>query len=346
MFKKIVWTVIAIVVLAGSYLAFVAFKSSVHNPSDAYFYIQPGDDASTVKKNLVEQGFVSNGSLQLCTRFLKLNRVQPGRYKFNNGTSLYHLLKMLRNGVQTPVKMVIIKERTKELFAGKIGKGKKYDLAFDSTTLMQFLNSNDSLRDFGVDTTTVMAIVMPYTYEMSWSTTPRKLVQQFYTAYKKFWTPERTAAADSIHLTPLQAVTMASIIEEETNRKADKYNIASTYLNRLATGMKLQADPTVRFATRDFTLKRITGALLQIASPYNTYQQTGLPPGPICTPSVESLEAVLHAPKTDYLYFVASSKFDGSTIFTADYNEHMKYARAYQAELTRRMDSARKANAK
>jgi UPF0755 protein len=138
---------------------------------------------------------------------------------------------------------------------------------------------------------------------------------------------------------------MASIVEEETNKKEDKYKIASVYLNRIRLGMPLQADPTVKFATKDFGLKRILRTHLQIVSPYNTYLNKGLPPGPICTPSPETIDAVLNAPKTNYIYFVASSRFDGSSEFTTNYTDHLKVAREYQQELTRRMDSSKKANA-
>jgi len=189
-----------------------------------------------------------------------------------------------------------------------------------------------------------MAIIMPFTYSSKWNSTPEKIFQQFNTAYISFWTKERKTKADSIHLTPVDVIILASIVEEETNNKDDKFNIASTYLNRLKKGMPLQADPTIKFALKDFSLKRILTAHLSFNSPYNTYVHTGLPPGPICTPAPETIDAVLNAPKTDYLYFVASSKFDGSSVFTTNFNDHLKYARLYQDELTRRMDSVKKAN--
>ena len=133
--------------------------------------------------------------------------------------------------------------------------------------------------------------------------------------------------------------------EEETLKKSDKPNIASVYLNRVRQGWPLQADPTIKFAMKDFALKRIRGIHLKFESPYNTYLNKGVPPGPICTPTAESIDAVLNAPATEYMFFVASSKFDGSSIFTTNLSDHSKYARLYQQELTRRMDSAKKANA-
>lgn len=236
--------------------------------------------------------------------------------------------------------MVIVKERTKELFAGKFGK--KFDLETDSSAMIRFLESNDSLRTFGVDTSTVMAIVMPYSYDVYWNSSPGRIMQQFYSAYKKFWTAENRVKADSLHLSPLEVSVLASIVEEETNKKNDRYNIASTYLNRLRTGMKLQADPTVKFVTRNFQLGRIQGQHLKLESPYNTYLYAGLPPGPICTPSIESLNAVLDAPATEYVYFVASSKFDGSTVFTTNYPDHLKMVKLFHDEQNRRADSIKK----
>ena len=135
-------------------------------------------------------------------------------------------------------------------------------------------------------------------------------------------------------LSPSQVYILASIIEEESNKKDDKAKIASVYLNRIEKGMPLQADPTVKFALKDFELRRILRGHTQTVSPFNTYINKGLPPGPICTPSLESIESVLDAPKTEYLYFVANSNFDGTHVFTTNYDDHMKYAKLYQQELT------------
>jgi UPF0755 protein len=339
--KKIIISLLLLLLAIGGFIGYKLFSPAVHNKDNAYFYIKEGQDIAIVKENLVYQQFISGSGFDLAARLLKFKKVKPGRYKLSNGMSVYKLIKLLRSGEQSPVKVTITKERTKEAFAGKFGK--RFDVAFDSLAMISFLSNNDSLKNYGVDSNTVMAVVMPYTFDVYWNSTPEKVFKQFYTSFKKFWTAERTTKADSLHLTPLQVITLASIVEEETLKKADKYNIASTYLNRLRIGMKLQADPTVKFSLKDFSIKRVTGTHLKKDSPYNTYMYAGLPPGPICTPSIESIEAVLDAPPTDYLYFVASSKFDGSSVFTTNFDDHLKYARLYQQELTRRMDSARKA---
>lgn len=345
MLKKILFIAVILITLAAGFFLYKFMRPAVHNEQNTYFYINTGDDITVVKEKLIYQQFIGGSGFDLASKILKYKTVKPGRYKLADGMSLYKLIRLLRAGNQSPVKLVITKERLPEIFAGKFGPGKKFDFEFDSLQMIRFLKSNDSLKKFGVDTNTVMALVMPYTYEINWNTTPGKIVDRFYTAYKTFWNDNRKAKADSLQLSPLKVMTLASIIEEETNKKPDKLNIASTYLNRVKTGMKLQADPTVKFAMKNFALKRVTGVHLKTDSPYNTYMYAGIPPGPICTPSIESIDAVLNAPATDYLYFVASSKFDGSSVFTSNYNDHIKYAREYQRELTRRMDSSRKANA-
>jgi UPF0755 protein len=246
--------------------------------------------------------------------------------------SLVGLVRMLKNGQQTPVSFVITRLRTKETLASRVGNA----FECDSLQMISFLNSADSLREYGLDTNTVMAAAMPYTYKIKWNTTPGRIFREFHTAYKTFWTEDRKQKAQNLGLSPLQVSTLASIIDEETNAKTDKPNVASVYLNRMAKGMPLQADPTVKFAMRNFGLKRILKGHLQTNSPYNTYINKGLPPGPICTPDIETIDAVLDSPKTDYIYFVASSAFDGTHIFTTNYNDHLKYARIYQQELNKR----------
>jgi UPF0755 protein len=253
--------------------------------------------------------------------------------------SVFKLVRMLRSGNHTAVSFVITKLRTKEEFARKAGNL----FEFDSLQMISYLNNPDTLKDYGLDSNTVIAVLMPYTYTLKWNSTPENLFEKCFSAYKRFWTRERLAMADSLGLDRFEVVTLASIIEEETNNTSEKSSIASVYINRIKKGMLLQADPTVKFAMKDFALKRILNVHLQTNSPYNTYLNRGLPPGPICTPSIETIEAVLNAPKTDYIYFVASSNFDGSHIFTTNYEDHLKYAKEYQKALDKRWDSLKQA---
>jgi UPF0755 protein len=261
--------------------------------------------------------------------------IKPGKYEIEKGSSILSIIRKLRNGQQTPVNLVITKLRTKEDFARLAGNR----FEFDSSDMMAFLNSADSLKDFDVDTTTVISLILPDTYTYFWNTTPRKVVQKLAAQSTAFWTAEKKQQAAQQGLEPVQVYTLASIVEEETTNNKEKGVIASVYLNRLRKGMPLQADPTVKFAARNFALKRVAGDVLQTPSSYNTYRNKGLPPGPICTPSTTTINAVLTAPATDYLYFVASPSLKQEHDFSVTYEEHMQKAKRYHSTL----DSLRKA---
>ncbi|TXI35392.1 MAG: endolytic transglycosylase MltG [Niabella sp.] len=331
----------AILILASIFI-FKLIGPATKKNSDGFLYVKKGTDLPSLKQQITEGKFL--GSLtwfNLVENFLPIEKVKPGKYKIPEGTSVLNLVRMLRNGRQVPVNFVVTKIRTKEQLAGKLGKA----FEFDSTQAIQFLSNNDSLNKFGLDTNTVMAAVLPLTYPINWSTTPEAVYQKFFDAYKLFWTDERKQKATQKNLTPLQAVILASIVDEETNASEEKGKVASTYLNRITAGMPLQADPTVKFALKDFGLKRILFKHLSAVSPYNTYKNKGLPPGPICTPQEETIAAVLDAPKTNYLYFVASPKFNGTHIFSTNYQEHLENAKLYQEALNEKFgnpDSSKK----
>ena len=271
--------------------------------------------------------------------------MKAGKYEILQGMSMVSILRMLRNGRQTPVNLVITKLRTKEDLASLVGK----KLECDSSSFFRFLENNDSLRAFQLDSNTVMTAVFPNSYTYFWNTNPERVFKKLFVEYRSFWNQKRLQAAHEHGLNATSAYILASIVEEETNQKDDKGKVASVYLNRMNKGMKLGADPTIKFAMRNFELKRIYEKYLSVESPYNTYKYPGLPPGPICTPSVETLDAVLNSPKTDYLYFVAKPDFSGYSNFSETFKQHMQYAKAYQESLDEQMkigDSSKKKNSK
>jgi UPF0755 protein len=331
--KKIILGILALIILVAVFFAWQLFGPTVRQPEKKYFFISTGENYEGVRASLDDQNIIGGGKMfDLASKIIGYEKVKPGRYEIKKGMSLVNLVRMLNNGQQSPVNFVITKIRTKEVLADRIGNS----FECDSLQMINFLNNPDSLKEYGLDSNTVMAAAMPYTYTVKWNTTPGKIFQQFYAAYKNFWTEERKQQADSLGYTPLEVSTIASIIEEETNAKSDKPNIASVYMNRIEKGWPLQADPTLKFALKDFSIKRIRDKHKEIVSPYNTYKNKGLPPGPICTPSVETIDAVLNAPKTNYMFFVANSNFSGTHIFTSDLSDHNKYADLYQKELDKR----------
>lgn len=299
-----------------------------------YLYIRTGSNYDQLKESLAEGGFIANKlSFDILAKQAKLpQHIHPGKYKIIPGMSNYNLIRLLHSGRQTPVKLVISKLRTKHDFIRLTSA----NLEADSSELKKLLQDPDYLSQFGLDTNTAMCAIMPDTYDFFWNTSADKAFRKIQKNYERFWTDARKEQAKQRGLTPVKAVIIASIVDEETNKNADKPNIASVYINRLNKGMKLQADPTVKFGIGDFSIRRITGPMLDNPSPYNTYRYEGLPPGPICTPAVSSIEAVLRAPETKYLFFCAKEDFSGSSNFACTFEEQKKNAQAYQKALDAR----------
>lgn len=316
------------------------FGPSVNAPKDKFLYIRTGETFSEVRDELVDQKIVSSAKwFDWVSSGLSFNSVKAGKYEIKESMSLFELIRTLKNGKQTPVKLTVTKLRLKEDLARKLGQ----QFEFDSLAVMQFLNNSDSLKSYGLDSNTVMAAVMPDTYSYFWNSKPEKVFQKLFEHWQKYWNADRKRKANALQLDPVGVTILASIVDEEVNLKSEKEKISSVYLNRLHKNMNMQACPTVKFALRDFGLKRIYEKHLQVKSPYNTYINQGLPPGPVCTPQPETIDIVLNAPQTDYLYFVANSDFSGTHIYTSNYGDHLKYAKLF-AKAQDRQDSIRKAN--
>jgi UPF0755 protein len=260
------------------------------------------------------------------------NKVHPGKYEITEGTSNYKLVKMLRSGDQKPVQLVLKKYRTQADVINKICS----QLEADSAELKTLLNNNSYLAPFGLDSVTAIGAFTPNTYEFYWNSNAKKVFEKLVKGYQNIWTHENVSKAKALKLSPNQVMTVASIVDEETNATSEKGNVASVYLNRINNGMKLQADPTVKYAIGDFTIKRVLTKHLSCPSPYNTYYVSGLPPGPICTPLKESITAVLNAPKTSYLYFCASPDKVGYHNFATTGAEHLANAKKFQDWLDKR----------
>jgi len=329
--KRIFLVLLIVLLIAGAYSAWEIFGPNVSAPENKYFYIKTGSVYADVKTELKAQGIISGTFFfDKIAKQVKYDRnIRAGKYEIKNGMNLLNLVRMLKAGRQSPVRFVINKIRTKEDLAGKIGQ----QFEVDSTEVINFISNNDSLAKYHVDTNTVMTIIIPNSYLFWWNSSFKNIITRFADQKEKFWDGKRSQKAAALNLTPDQVYTLASIVEEETLKPEDKGPIASVYMNRIRKGMKLEADPTVKYAMRDFGLKRILHGHLQYPSLYNTYQHPGLPPGPIATPSINTIDAVLDAPKTDYIFFVAKPDFNGYSNFASTYEQHMVFAKAYQHAL-------------
>lgn len=253
-----------------------------------------------------------------------------GAYEIPEGESPLKAGRLLARGAQTPVTVTINGVREFLPFADRIAA--KFDFSGDD--LREALGNAALLKEYGLTTEQAPALFLNDTYYLYWSSTPEELIRKAGDNYMKFWTPERRAKADSLGLTPAEVMIIASITDEETNQTGEKGRVGRLYINRLHKGMKLQADPTVRFALHDFTIKRVTGRHLQEApAPYNTYKVKGLPPGPIRTTSTATVDAILNSSPSDDIYMCAREDFSGFHNFASNYDDHLRNARLYQQAL-------------
>lgn len=241
------------------------------------------------------------------------------------------LINLLRSGHQTPVNLVFNKLRIKSQLAGKVAK----QLEADSTSIMHLINNPVFLTKYDLDTSNVMAVFIPNTYEFFWNTNAEQFFDRMYSEYQRFWTDTRKEKQRKTKLTPIEVVILASIVEEESNKNAEKPTISGVYLNRLKKQIPLQADPTIKFALGNFEIKRVLKKHLEVNSPYNTYKNRGLPPGPICLPSIATIDAVLNFENHKYLYFCAKDDFSGYHVFSNTLQQHNQNAIRYQKALSK-----------
>jgi UPF0755 protein len=258
-------------------------------------------------------------------------RVKEGRYEIKPRMSNRAALVKLRNGSQDAMDVTFNSMRQKSDLIQRLGS--KFE--FSSDSLGNLLNDPATCQKFGFDTTTIVCLFLPNTYKMFWTIKPEALLERMSSEYKKFWTPERQEKAKALGMSQTQVQVLASIVAAETNKRDEQPRVAGVYLNRLKQGIKLEADPTVIFALRNFGIRRLLNRQLAVDSPYNTYRYTGLPPGPINLPAPATIDAVLNAEKHDYLFFVVDARFNGYHTFSKTLAEHMANARLYQQALTR-----------
>ena len=335
--KRVTVALLVVALLVGAIVGYgMYYDRKVPNfDGTAELYVYPGMGISEVADSLVASGAVKSvKSLERC--FKGVSSVAPGHYEIDPTCSSMYAARMLHNGWQTPVRMTLSGTiRSYRALARKIGA----QMLADSAAVASFAACPDSLAAYDVDTTMLFTRIIPDTYEFIWTTPVRGIFDRLVAESDAWWTADRLAAAGKQGLTKNEAVTLASIVNGETRYVPEMPTIAGVYLNRLRSGMKLQADPTVAYCF-NYSLNRILKAHLAVDSPYNTYKYFGLPPGPISCPPKACLEAVLKPASHNYLFFCADPSFNGSHRFAATYTEHMVNARAFQRALTERQRSS------
>jgi UPF0755 protein len=310
------------------------FRSNTNKQFDqGYLYIPTGSNLDDVVAIIKAQHILNNTeSFKWVASKMNFKNIKPGKYKITKGLSNIELVRLLRSGKQEPIKLTFQNIRLKTDFAGYIGK----NFEIDSLAFLNMLDSIDLVRQYGFDEETIFCMFIPNTYELYWNTSKEKFFERMQKEYVKFWNTERLAQAKAIGLSPVQVSILASIVDQEALLNREMVRIAGVYMNRLNRGIKLEADPTVIFANGDFTVKRVLYKLLQKDSPYNTYKYSGLPPGPICMPSVAAIDAVLNFEKHNYIYFCAKEDFSGLHNFASNVTEHQMNARKFQQALNNR----------
>ena len=301
---------------------------------EVVIYIPTGSDFAKVESIISEAGFlVKEKSFHWVAQQKKYpENIHPGRYVVKDGMSNNQLVNMLRGGLQSPVKVTFNNIRDVDMLAGRIAD----QIEADSTSISNLLHNQKYINQLGFDSATIPALFLPDTYEFYWTTDAEGFVSRMFQEYNKFWNDERKQQAAAKNLTPIQVSTLASIVNKETNMSDEMPRVAGVYLNRLKNNWLLQADPTLVFAWNDYSIRRVLEYHKQIESPYNTYKYPGLPPGPICIPSIAAVKAVLNAEDHHYFYFCAKEDFSGYHNFAKTLTEHNRNAVKYQQALNQR----------
>lgn len=259
-------------------------------------------------------------------------RFKVGHYRLPKGASVVRIVRMLAIGEQSPVRLVVGEARTLPQLAGKIAR----QIEADSCALLRTMYDREVRRSLGYVRDSLIAMFVPNTYEVYWSISPKQLLDRMKREYDAFWNANRTEKLAHTGLSRYEAITLASIVYEETKNREEMPRIAGVYINRLRKGMPLQACPTVKYAMQRFDLKRVLHTHLKYRSPYNTYINRGLPPAPICVPSIAAIDAVLNYERSEYLYFCARPEFDGRHNFARTLREHNANSRKYSEQLRRK----------
>jgi UPF0755 protein len=336
--KKILLAFFYIILAAGFTITVllwvILLRENVKTDEEVRIYVPTRSSFNDLTDTLRRAGVLRSERNFIITSRLKSygRTVKPGSYIIEPGMSNNNIVNMLRSGRQAPVNVTFNNVRTLGELAGKIGG----QIEADSAMLSAFLDDENNYLADGFDRRTVISVFIPDTYQLYWSVDATAFYRRMLKEHRAFWNEDRKMAAKALDLTPVEVSVLASIVDEEASRADEKPRIAGVYINRLRQGIPLQADPTVKFAVNDFTLRRILNKHLEVDSPYNTYKFRGLPPGPIRCPSRSGLEAVLNAEKHEFLYFVAKPDASGYHHFSRTLSEHNRYAASYRRELNRR----------
>ena len=342
--KLTLFLVITILLISFGFYGFqIAFTPNVLVEKDSKVIIIPNEATFSDVQKLLHEGKYTHDivSFSFIAKLMKYHEnIKPGRYKLESNMTNIQAIRHLRAGERSPVQITFNNVRLIEELPAKITKKLMINEDEFMGALTNYLNTNKR----GFNAQNIISLFIPNTYEVYFSTSAKDLIHRMEKEYDSFWNVNRKNKAKELGFTPQQIATIASIVQAESIKTDEKARIAGLYINRLKQNMLLQADPTVKFAVGDFTLKRVYEKHTAVDHPYNTYKYKGLPPGPINMPSINSLESVLNAEKHDYIYMCAKEDFSGYHNFASNYNDHLVNARKYQRALTIEQRKAKQLN--
>ncbi len=322
--------------LGAAYLLYtVIYRPNVWTPDESTLsiYIPSHSSFDDVKAILYTQGLIVNRKNfeWLAAKKGYNERIRAGHYVLQHGMSNDELINLLRSGKQTPVNVTFNNIRDVYQLAGRVAQ----QIEADSVSIAALLSDSSYIGHLGFNSFTIPALFIPNTYELYWTTDAEGFVSRMFQEYRRFWNESRKAKAEKTRLNELEVSVLASIIDRETNKDDEKARMAGVYINRLRSGWRLQADPTLIFAVGDFEIRRVLDVHKTIESPYNTYKYAGLPPGPICVPTIASIDAVLNYEDHRYFFFCARDDMSGYHAFATTLAQHERNARLYRQALDR-----------
>lgn len=337
---KWIWGVLCSLAVAIMVVAWRVYNSGFKLQNTTYLYVDADDNVDSISQKIESQ--TAPESMRVFHLFAGLlnlkDRIRTGRYEVSPQHTMLNLIRDIRNHHEKPIMLVVPSTRTMDAMAGKLAN----QLMLDSASIEQYLKDEGNIKALGYTKETLPGLFIPNTYEVYWDVSIPKLMERMQKENAAFWNEERMNKLQEVsqyageEMTKEKVITLASIVDSETADDGEKPTIAALYMNRMRKPMALQSDPTVIFAVGDFSIRRVLHEHLKVESPYNTYRNLGLPPGPIRVPSIAGIDAVLNHDKNDHIYMCAKEDFSGTHNYAVSYGEHLRNAARYTKALNER----------
>lgn len=343
MVKRKTKTLISLILIAfsavGGYFIYIKFfgeKVHLKNKSYTFIYIESNDDLEDLTNTLLKEEIIKDeASFTWLAKKMDLDKeLHPGKYRITNGMNKRQIINLIRYNKQEKIKLSYNTQiHTIEDFI--VYTADKLELN-ENELEERVMDEGYLEKNFGLDPGNAFALITPGVYEVSWAINCDDLFSKFKSNFENTWNNNRKNLSKKIGYSIPEIITLASIVQCESGINSEQQKIAGVYINRLERNIKLDADPTLKFANKNFDAQRVLNVDKEIDSPYNTYRYKGLPPGPICLVNVNSIDAVLNYTKHKYIFFCAKPSLNGYSDFSETYEKHLKYAAAYQAEMNKR----------